>query len=448
MPIRLAITPTSPAEPATLAYRSGPHEHHRDGHLLVCGDNAGVLPALAEEGRVFEVIYLDPPYDTGRGLSYADDYGKDWADFYHHRLVAATRMLHPDRGVVIVAIDDRRMPWARLITDHVLGAEAFLACVVWDGGVKGQARFVSTSHDYMLIYAANPTWWRRHGQPWREPKPGAREALEQAARLWDGDPDSSRQAMDAWYKSLSASNPAKSLYLYRCFDNHGRLYREGPVSKPSGGGYVYDVHHPVTGLPVVPPATGWRYRPQRMKQMLDEGRIVFRADHTSSVATKLFLDEQTDQVATSVFTEKRTRAAKRLAAQVGAGKFTYPKDTLVLARWLNLVTAGRRDARFLDPFAGSGAMAQAVMEMNTADGGTRTSASVTLNEVDAKTARRLTAQGLTPGDPEWESRGLFEQVTLPRLQQAAREHDQHLQVADAVSESRGLAEPEPSSLAA
>src|SRR5699024_9734703 len=113
MPIRLAITPTSPYQPAPLAYRSGAPEPHRDGHLLVCGANAGVLPALAEEGRESDVIYLDPPYDTGRSLSYADDYGKDWADFYHHRLVAAVRMLDPDRGVVIVAIDDRRMPWAR-----------------------------------------------------------------------------------------------------------------------------------------------------------------------------------------------------------------------------------------------------------------------------------------------------------------------------------------------
>src|SRR5699024_10110163 len=123
MPIRLAITPTSPTRPTTLAYRSGPPERHQDGHLLVRGDNAAVLPALEAQGRVIDVIYLDPPYDTGTDLSYADDYGQNWADFYHHRLAAATRMLHPDRGVVIVAIDDRRMPWARLITDHVLGAE-------------------------------------------------------------------------------------------------------------------------------------------------------------------------------------------------------------------------------------------------------------------------------------------------------------------------------------
>ncbi|MPV50083.1 hypothetical protein GCG21_08700 [Pseudactinotalea sp. HY160] len=425
----------------------------RPEHLLIEGDTAHACPLLGASGHVFDLAYLDPPYDTGHDLSYADD-REDWADFFHTRLVRATRLLDPDRGVVIIAIDDRRMAWARLITDAVLGADSFVACVVWDGGVKGQARLVSTSHDYMLIYAVNPAWMRRNKVQWREPKPGADLVTATARRLWDGDPVSSQEKMTAWFKSLSASNPAKSLYLYRCFNSAGRLFREGPVSKPSGRGYVYDVPHPVTGLPVVPPSTGWRYAPDRMERMLAEDRIVFRADHTRSVATKLYLDEQGEQVATSVFTEKRTRAAKRLAAQldtiptdaspsnaggsstdgsstrqaVAARFFTYPKDTGVLARWLALATQNRADASFLDVFAGSGSLTQAVMEMNAADSGHRTSVAITLNEVPAGQARDLMTAGHRPGDAHWEAAGLIEQVTRPRLEMVAAELDQHLKV--------------------
>jgi len=399
-------------------------------HLLIRGENAHAAAVLeAEHGPSFDLIYLDPPYDTGTQLSYADS-RDDWADFFHARLVRAARLLRRPSGVVIIAIDDRRLHWARLIADEVLGTSSFVANVVWDGGVKGQSRLVSVAHDYMLIYVADPDWYKAAKVKWREPKPGTDQVLAAARRLWDGDPASSRQKMVAWFKTLSPDNPARALYLYCCFTPEGRLFREGPVSRPGGDGYRYDVIHPVTGEPVVPPAGGWRYSQDRMAQMLAAGRIQFRADHTTSIASRLFLDEQTDQVASSVFTEVRTRAAKRLAARVGPGKFTYPKDPTVLARWFALATRNDPQAKVLDLFAGSGATGEAVMAMNAADGGRRTSVCVTNNEVSSKDARELEEAGVVPGSAQWEARGVFEQVTRPRLEIAAAEYGEHLDVAD------------------
>lgn len=422
---RGAVLPAGQQIPASLPVAST-HGEAGPVHHLISGENAHVADLLAAQGEAFDLIYLDPPYDTGTQLSYADDLGESWAEFFHARMVRAARLLARPSGVVIIAIDDRRLAWARLIADEVLGSDSFAACVVWDGGVKGQARLVSVSHDYMLIYVADAAWNKRTGVRWREPKAGAGQVAATAMRVWNGDPESARTVMVEWFKSLSPANPARDLYLYCCFDGSGRLYREGPVSKPGGGGYTYDVAHPVTGLPVVPPVTGWRYSPARMKQMLDQDRIVFRADHTSCVATKLFLDEQSEQVATSVFTAKRTRAAKRLASQVGAGQFTYPKDPVVLGRWFALATRSDPRARFLDLFAGSGAAGEAVMAMNAADGGGRTSVCVTINEVAAAAAQHLRSAGYCPGDPEWERAGLVEQVARPRLALAAAEHLQRL----------------------
>jgi adenine-specific DNA-methyltransferase len=74
------------------------------------------------------------------------------------------------------------------------------------------------------------------------------------------------------------------------------------------------------------------------------------------------------------------------------------------------------DGCVVDFFAGSGTTAEAVMRLNAEDGGTRTSISVTNNELSSKTASALRAAGLRPGDAEWESKGVFERVTRPRIE--------------------------------
>lgn len=399
-------------------------------HTLIEGDNLDASALLAKRGEQFDVIYLDPPYDTGAQLTYADSRGEDWVAFFQERVIAAKSLLADPHGVLIVAIDDRRIAQARIVTDAVLGPGAFVACVVWDGGVKGQARLVSTSHDYMLIYVADPVWYERERITWREPKAGVDEVLAAASRCWDGDPDTSSAKMKAWYRSLSSTHPANTRAMgeYNKFDANGRLFREGPVSRPTREGYDYDVIHPGTGKPVARPPRGWRYSPQRMEELLAQDRISFREDHTRTIATKLYLDEMTNQVATSVFTQKRTWAAKKLAEQIGQGKFTFPKDTRVLARWFRLVTQNNPEARFLDLFAGSGATAEAVMELNHADGGRRAATLVNINEVPGQIASKLHAMGVEEGSDEWEARGVFQDVLIPRVTAAANYYGERVEV--------------------
>src|SRR5690625_824437 len=163
--------------------------HRGDPHTLIEGDALHVATDLHRAGEKFDVIYLDPPYDTGSPLTYADSLGEEaWTKFFTPRFTAATSVLAKPHGVVIIAIDDRRLGQLRMIADAALCADAFVACIVWDGGSKGQARLISTSHDYMLIYVADPRWYREERIRWRERKPGVDEVLATAQQVWDGNP--------------------------------------------------------------------------------------------------------------------------------------------------------------------------------------------------------------------------------------------------------------------
>ena len=96
-------------------------------------------------------------------------------------------------------------------------------------------------------------------------------------------------------------------------------------------------------------------------------------------------------------------------------RFPFPKSLYAVEDALRFFVAGKPHAVVLDFFAWSGTTTHAVVRLNRQDGGSRQSISVTNNEVSPDDARALTAQGLRDGDPEWESAGIFEHVTRPRI---------------------------------
>jgi adenine-specific DNA-methyltransferase len=125
------------------------------------------------------------------------------------------------------------------------------------------------------------------------------------------------------------------------------------------------------------------------------------------------LVDSSGSVAQSVFDRQRIHAGRHLSSVLGDKRFPYPKDHEVLIRWIRLVTP--KDALILDFFGGSGTTTEAVMRLNAADGGSRRSILITNNELDEKQATELTKTGLRRGDPSWETRGVHEYVTRPRI---------------------------------
>lgn len=398
-------------------------------HLVIEGENFHALETLSytHEGKV-DLIYIDPPYNTGAGdWIYNDRYVGDadsyrhskWLSFMQKRLALAQHLLAPT-GVIIVAIDDNEHHRLRVLMDDVFGEHNFISDVVWQGGRKNDSRFVSNGADYMLIYANSVDRLTAEGVRWREPR-GTTEIIgDAAATAWteaNQDPQLATKLMKEWIASLPDGHPAKANNRFYDFDHDGRVYRKRDISWPGGGGPRYDVLHPSTRLPVQVPSRGWIYSdPARMQQDIDSGLIHWGADHTEFINRKTYLDSSDEVVATSVFEKKRTSAGNYLANVLASRNFPFPKDVDVIARWVNIAAAGNPRAVVLDFFAGTGTTAEAVMRLNAVDKGRRQSIVVTNNEVGQKAAKELTKAGHSAGDPEWEREGVFSKVTRPRIE--------------------------------
>lgn len=330
-------------------------------HAFVEGENLDTVKLLlpAYEQRV-QLVYLDPPYNTGELMTFADDFrapaGTDaraarharWLSMIYPRLAVAHRLLRPG-GVLLVSIDDHEVHHLRLLLDEVFGVDGFLGAFVWRrrSGALDAEDNLSRDHEYVVAYARGRA--RLAGQPrtfarYRNP---------------DGDPRG-----DWIADNLSAAKP--------------------------GGDTLYPITDPATGHRFWPPrGRYWPYNPATMERKIAEGRVLFPPGQQGTPMLKRFRAEARRRdrpVSTwiagpgergdgadggaaalaSGFTTEGTRALKRL---FGEAVFRYPKPVSLL-RGLVLQASASEDL-VVDYFAGSATTAQAVLEANAEDGGRR-----------------------------------------------------------------------------
>lgn len=393
-------------------------------HTVINAENYHALEALrfTHTGKV-DAIYIDPPYGTGKkDWKYNDAWvdGNDgyrhskWLSFMEKRLLLAKKLLKPT-GIIIVAIGDDQHHRLRMLMDQTFGEQNFISDVVWQGGRKNDSKYVSNGADYMLIYARNEPALAAADVRWRESKVGAAEVMKQAAAAWDasdGDADAATRLFRAWMKSADVD---PSLVTYDAVDETGIPYRSSPLSSPNPRPNLrYDLLHPATGKPVKMPPNGWRVSRERMDELVSQGRILFGRDHKGTARFKGYLEVSAGDAPRSVFDSNRLRASKHVEGVLGDKRFENPKDHTVLMRWLRIVASD--DAVILDFFGGSGSTAEAVMRLNAEDDGTRQCILVTNNEVGDPDERKLRKAGHRPGDPEWDSLGVYNYVTRPRLE--------------------------------
>jgi adenine-specific DNA-methyltransferase len=270
--------------------------------------------------------------------------------------------------------------------DEVFGPENFVAQLVWEKGRKNDAKLVSVGHEYILVYLRNKNFMKEANIVWREAKPGAAEIQAEYLRLrkqHGKDNKAVEQGIREFYEKLPKTHPSKKHARYGRVDDNG-VWRDDNMSWPGGGGPKYAVVHPVTGKPCAVPEGGWRYStPEKMNEMIRQGKVVFREDHTEPPIRKTYLvrgnsDDELDddedigiQVAGSYFYRSALQASNELTALIGKKVFENPKDHQVLARWVSYVGSPNKDDIVLDFFSGSCTTAQAVMELNKNDGGSR-----------------------------------------------------------------------------
>lgn len=352
---------------------------------LYLGDNLGILVGLtAKYENNVDVIYIDPPYNTGKQrYSYKDkalvkkhaDTHNAWLSMMTPRLELSKSFLRKT-GVIMVAIGIQEQPYLKVLMDSLYGEENFVAMITMPGMLKNNVPFVSASSDYVLIYAKNLQQLKEEKVQWRAQKKAVQTILAKNETFLEesvGDTVAAEKKLRDYYGTAEAKAIFKSepgLKMYNKVDPKGRIYRSSDLSSPSGNGGQYAVVNSETGEVVAVPSRGWVHSKTTFQKLADDGLILWNGEKTPS--HKRFLDENTKVVKSDVGSPNHGNAAKHLQKMVGRSKFTFPKDHYLISEWLDYVIPEFRKADKLDPpvimdfFAGSGSTAHAVAELNMA----------------------------------------------------------------------------------
>lgn len=370
--------------PATL---EAPAPHH----VLIEGDNLHALTALSftHKGRI-DVIYIDPPYNTGnKDFKYNDTYvdkedsyrHSKWLSFMHKRLVLAKELL-ADTGVIFISIDDNEQAQLKLLCDEVFGEENKAGIMVWQKSKKGDSKQIAVTHEYVIVYSKNKVKNIEQGF-WRVKKPGVFEVLEHYQKLRSKFEDHAVVSLEMrkWYKGLPKLDVRRNHKHYNWSDDRG-LYFAADFAGPDDGRASrprYEIIHPITNKPVKKPSTGWRWEEERTIAALNENpaRIHFGKDETVIPNRKSYLFEIDSEPFQSVFYRDGRKGTLELESILGKTGLQFPKDWETLRTIINLVP---HSSTILDFFAGSGTTLHAVMQLNAEDGGSRQCILVTNNE--------------------------------------------------------------------
>ena len=340
-------------------------------NLYIEGDNLEVLKLLQESylGKV-KMIYIDPPYNTGNDFIYADDFMRsqneedkqmglydedenrlfkntdtngrfhsDWCSMIYSRLMLARNLLTDD-GVIFISIDDNEQGNLKKCCDEVFGGQNFVAQLVWERAFspKNDARFISNSHDYVLMYAKDITQFVIGRLP-RTEEANARYSNP------DNDPRGVWMSSDISVKTYNAE----------C---------DYPITSPSGR--------------VIEPPAGrcWSLSKKAFLERLQDNRIWFGPDGNGVPRIKRFLTDLKHEgmAPTSIMFFKDVghsqEGAQEVSKLLDGGFFSGPKPQRLMQRLLTLANL-KNDSVVFDFFSGSASTAHAVMSKNAEDGGHR-----------------------------------------------------------------------------
>lgn len=350
-------------------------------NIFIAGENLDVLRILQKSyfGKI-KMIYIDPPYNTGSdSFVYPDDYAERreeyelragitnergflnkqdlwkknskengqfhsvWLSMMYPRLYLARNLLRED-GVMFVSIDDNEAANLKLLMDEIFGEENFIANIVWQKRTSPDSRLLlSTGHDMVLVYARSF------------------ELLNAALNLVPLD-EKRKKAY------TNPDNDPRGVWASR--DITGQTGHATPSQ-------YYEIITPNGTKQLPPSGRCWTISKNSFEKLVSENRIWFGKDGGSRPRLKLFLSENKGKTTWTWWSNKEVghnqEGTKELNDLLEIGDvFNNPKPTRLIKRILQLSTNSSEEHIVLDFFAGSGTTAQAVMELNQEDGGSRT----------------------------------------------------------------------------
>ena len=336
-------------------------------NLYIEGDNLEVLKLLQETylGKI-KMIYIDPPYNTGNDFLYEDDFAQsideysknsgqldddgnrlvknldgngrfhtNWLNMFYPRLKIAKDLLSDD-GVIFISIDDNEQENLKKCCDEIFGSQNFVAQLIWERAFspKNDARFISNSHDYVLMYARNINEFTIGRLP---------RTTEANARYSNPDND----PRGVWM----SSDMSVKTYNSDC---------DYPITTPSGR--------------VIEPPAGrcWSLSKNAFLERLQDNRIWFGPDGNGVPRIKRFLADlkHSGMAPTSIMFFKDVghsqEGAQEVSKLLDGGFFSGPKPQRLMKRLLTLANLNF-DSLVLDFFSGSASTAHAVMSKNVED---------------------------------------------------------------------------------
>ena len=297
-------------------------------NVLIHGDNLLALTALeADHAGQVKCVFIDPTYNTGSAFTHYDD-GLEhsiWLGLMRDRLEIIRRLLAED-GSLWITIDDNEAHYLKVMCDEVFGRANFVSNVVWQKKYSKQndAKWLSTSHDHILLYAKNKETWRPN-------------AVERNADQLKGYSNIDNDPRGLWQS-----------VVYTCAKTR--------AERPN---LYYGIEHPRTGELIYPSETRvWGYDPNRHAQHVRDGLIWWgKNQEKDKPRLKSFLQKVgTGLVPDTLWFRDEAgdnQDAKREAlAFNSADVFPTPKPEKLLSKILQIAT--NAGDLVIDSFAGSG----------------------------------------------------------------------------------------------
>lgn len=363
----------------------------KTNNIYIEGDNLEVLRCLKNSygGRI-KMIYIDPPYNTGKDFIYPDSfaepvedylkftgqvdekgvslvanpkssgaYHRKWLDMMLPRLKLAYELL-VDEGVIFVSIDDNEQANLKLLCDEVFGEENFCGQLIIQTATDNNPRQICTEHEYMMCYAKNKNLVKK----WIRKSELAQKIKEQyeKIKIKENDVNVIQEKLRKWINEKKRELGLKPVAHYNNVDEQGVYSSSTNSSNPHPGGYMFDIMHPITQENCPRPANGWRWPERTFWDYANAGQVEWGKDHTTQPHIKQRIETATDALRSIIYEDNR--ASTKIVSDLFDGEkiFDNPKSVSVLTRIIDFVIDD--NDIIMDFFSGSATTAHAVMQEN------------------------------------------------------------------------------------
>ena len=343
-------------------------------HILIEGDNLEALAILAytHEGKI-DVIYIDPPYNTGNkdfiyNVSYVDKEDSyrhsKWLSFMSRRLKIAKKLLS-DRGVIFISIDDNEQAQLKLLCDEIFGADRFITNSIWQKKTgAADANGIAIITEYILVYCLDP---------------------QNAKNIFSYN----KNAFDIKrYRYTDEFEKIRGPFYYDSLDRGSIQYSDGlnyGIEAPDGS-----MIFPNGRLSFVNDGWTWKWSKEKVEWGIKNKFIEIvptnKKKNGWAVKYKIYLnvDNEGNAIEKSVPYKNlisgilNADAANDIKTIFNSKAFSYAKPIELIKLFINLIA--NKKGIILDFFAGSGTTLHATMQLNAEDGGHRQCILVTNNE--------------------------------------------------------------------